>query len=80
MVRQILVCDSSAQVAGEYQLLNGITPSRRALQLFANEVGVMTVMPYLREAISTITTKVFGAPIHLPLAERGEIALVLDDE
>jgi hypothetical protein len=72
--------EASARVAGEYVLLNEITPTRRTLQLFANEVGVMTVLPYLREAIATITTKVFGSPVHLPLAERGEIVLDLDEE
>lgn len=71
--------EATASVAGEYSLTNGITPSRRALQLFANEVAVMTILPFLRESIATVTTKVFGAPVFLPLAERGEIALSVDE-
>ena len=74
------VGEATASVAGEYDLLNGVAPRRRALQLFANEVAVMTVLPYLREAIATITAKVFGQPVHLPIAERGEIALDVDDD
>ncbi len=71
--------EATASVAGEYELLDGISPSRRALQLFADEVGVMTVFPYVREAIATATAKVFGEPVHLPLIQRGEVVVSKDD-
>ena len=54
--------EASASLVGEYELLDGAMPSKRALQNFANEVAVMTIYPYLREAIATITAKVFGEP------------------
>ena len=72
--------EASATVAGNYELQPGSGLSVRALRLFANEVAVMTVFPHLREAIATITAKVFGAPIMLPLIERGQIALELEDD
>ncbi len=71
--------EATASVAGEYELLHGIAPSRRALQLFADEVSVMTVFPYVREAIATITAKVFGEPVHLPLIQRGEVVVNKDE-
>ena len=70
---------ASASVAGEYELLNGYSPSRRAVQLFANEVAVMTVFPYLREAVASVTGRVFGQPLHLPIVERGQIALEVEE-
>jgi len=72
--------EASASVAGEYALLNDCQPSQRTRQLFTNEVGVMTVFPYLREAIATTTSRVFGEPLLLPTVQRGEIAVDVDDE
>ena len=72
--------EASASVAGTYDLLNGVAPSIRTLRLFANEVAVMTVFPYLREAVATATSKVFGDAVYLPLVQRGEIALDIEDE
>lgn len=71
--------EATASVAGEYELLQGITPSRRALQLFADEVSVMTVFPYVREAVATVTAKVFGEPLHLPLIQRGDVVIGKDE-
>lgn len=59
--------------AVEYKLLRGDQPPRRDVELFANEVAVMTLFPYLREGIASITSKVFGLPITLPVAQRGQI-------
>ena len=71
--------EATASIAGEYDLLNGCRPSQRTLQLFTNEVGVMTVFPYLREAISTATSRVFGEPLLLPTVERGQITIDVDE-
>ncbi len=71
--------EASASVAGEYELADGLEPSDRALRMFTNEVGVMVVSPYLREAVATITSKVFGSPVYLPVVQRGEIALDVPD-
>ncbi|MFH5879101.1 hypothetical protein [Arthrobacter sp. NA-172] len=49
------------------------SPPERVVELFAKEVAVITLFPYLREALATITPKVFGTPITLPVAQRGQI-------
>ncbi|WP_354157476.1 hypothetical protein [Arthrobacter sp. UYCu512] len=59
--------------AVDYKLLRGDLPPQRVVELFANEVAVMTLFPYLREGIASITSKVFGTPITLPVAQRGQI-------
>lgn len=71
--------EAKVTVVGEYSLNEGFTPERKAVQLFANEVAIMTVLPYLREGIATVTTKVFGSPVFFPLLQRGEISLDVDD-
>lgn len=65
--------------AVEYKLLHGEQPPRRSVELFANEVAVMTLFPYLREGIASITSKVFGTPITLPVAQRGQIGFEVVD-
>ncbi len=50
----------------------------RTVLNFGNEVGIMTVFPYLREAISSITAKVFGEAILLPVLGRGAISFDVD--
>lgn len=72
--------EAVVSVAGEYELLNDASPVMRTIQIFANEVAVMNVYPYLREAISTATGKVFGEPILLPIVDRGQISVTLDAE
>lgn len=72
--------EAVASVAGEYELLNDAKPSMRTVQIFANEVGVMTVYPYLRESIGNTTAKVFGEPVLLPIVDRGQISVSLDDD
>lgn len=72
--------EASAAVAAEYELLDGAAFSSRALQLFTNEVAVMTIYPYLREAVATITGKVLGVPAHLPLIQRGDIKVAVDEQ
>lgn len=69
-----------ASVAGEYEIANGVTPTRRTVQQFGNEVAIMSIYPYVREAVSSITAKVFGEPLLMPVVERGQIAVEVDDE
>ena len=66
--------------AVEYKILNGDQPPQRAVELFANEVAVMTSFPYLREGIASIPSKVFGTPVTLPIAQRGQIGFDVTDD
>lgn len=69
--------ESFATVAVTYDY-EGDQPSLRTLLAFGNEVAVMTLFPYFREAISGITAKVFGNPLLVPVVPRGEIGFDLD--
>lgn len=60
-------------VAADYALSEGPVPDAETLELFASEVGVMTLIPYIREALSSLTLRVFGAPIFLPMIQRGDV-------
>lgn len=70
--------EAQAVVAAVYEY-EGETPEVRTVLAFANEVAVMTLFPYLRESIGTITGKVFGDPILLPILPRGEVGFNLDE-
>lgn len=65
--------EAQVSVAGEYALTEELELTTRSVQLFANEVGVMTVYPYLREAVATITGRVFKQPLHMQMITRGDI-------
>lgn len=69
--------EAQAAIAAVYEY-EGEPPALRTVLAFANEVAVMTLFPYLRESISTITAKVFGEPILLPILPRGEVGFDLD--
>lgn len=60
-------------VAAEYTLNEGETPPERTVLMFANEVAVMSLFPYFREGVSSISAKVFNDPLLLPTIERGMI-------
>lgn len=81
-----MVCEVKLRVgevrvmtSGEYALTGGFVPTQRDIQLFGNEVAVMTVFPYLRENVSDITSRVFGNPLLLPIAERGQLAFEVEE-
>lgn len=68
-----------AAVAAEYAMIDGTTPSPRVVMAFANEVAIMTLFPYVREAISTSAARVFPAQqVLLPVMERGQVGFELD--
>lgn len=69
---------ATVSVAGEYEAEAGFVVDERTVRHFANEVGVMTVLPYLREGVATITAKVFDSPVQLPIIPRGEITIDLE--
>lgn len=60
-------------VAAEYTVTEGETPDERTVLMFANEVAVMSLFPYFREGVSSISAKVFNDPLLLPTVERGMI-------
>lgn len=40
---------------------------------FGNHVALFAILPYLRQAISSLAMQVLGAPILLPILRRGEL-------
>lgn len=40
---------------------------------YANQVGIMALIPYLRHAIADLTQRVFGLPLLMPIMQRGEV-------
>lgn len=44
---------------------------------FANEVGVMALLPYLRQAIADLSLRVFGTALLMPILPRGAVSFAL---
>ena len=66
-------------VSAEYSVDSGAQAEDAVVRGFGNEVAVMTLLPYAREAVSNLSTRVFGKPILLPTLERGEVGFDLDE-
>lgn len=45
---------------------------------FANRVGVMALLPYVRESVHTLTTKVFGQALLMPVMRAGQLQFEAD--
>lgn len=69
----------SVAVAAEYSVDEGPQAEEAVVRGFGNEVAVMTLLPYAREAVSTLSTRVFGKPILLPTMGRGDVGFDLDE-
>ncbi|WP_426323051.1 hypothetical protein [Microbacterium sp. E-13] len=73
------VGEARVSVAAEYSL-DDYVPERRHVILFGNEVAIMAAFPYFREGFWTVTGRVFGEPINLPIAERGVFTFDVEAE
>lgn len=55
----------------------------QVIEDFVNNVALMAVLPFVREAVAEITRRVFGASLLMPIVPRGAIEVTLsrvDDE
>ncbi|WP_454130139.1 hypothetical protein [Microbacterium aurum] len=46
---------------------------------FANEVGIMALLPYVRQAIADLSQRVFGEVVLMPVMPRGTLWFTADD-
>ncbi|MDQ1177905.1 hypothetical protein [Microbacterium sp. SORGH_AS_0421] len=68
-----------AAVAAEYSLDEGAPADLATVRGFGDEVAVMTLLPYAREAVSTLSARVFGKPLLLPTVEHGDVGFDFDE-
>lgn len=47
--------------------------TERLLAEYVNEVAVMQLMPFIRQAVADVTQRVFGSPLLLPIQQRGQL-------
>lgn len=50
---------------------------KATMNAFANEVGIMVLLPYMREALADVSARVLGEPLLMPILQRGQ--LVFDE-
>lgn len=71
----------SAEAAAEYE--RGDFPveevTQELLVEYANNVGVMALLPYLRQVIADLTQRVFESPLLMPVLQRGAVSFSLGE-
>lgn len=67
------VGEAKTIVAADYAVEKQHLPDEELLELFATEVAMMAIFPYVREGIQSATSRVFGTPLTLPVLQRGEV-------
>ena len=67
-------CRIELHVAAEYVSEHPFTATEAACIEFANEVGIMTIYPYVREAVSDLTARTIGDSLLLPILARGAMS------
>lgn len=70
---------ASVDVSVEYAADRPVRIPKEVAYEFINNVALMQVYPYLREAVMTNTSRVFGAPVLLPLFMRGQLRFEVDE-
>jgi len=65
--------------AVDYTLDEDVQVTEGGLLDFANNVGVMALLPYLRQAIADLSQRVLGEVIMMPVIARGSLVFTADD-
>lgn len=61
-------------VSAEYEAAEDFVASMAGRIDFADQVGIMTLFPYIREAVGNLTQRTTGTSYILPTIERGQIS------
>lgn len=64
----------SLDVAAEFEADEPFQTSEAARTDFADKVGVMTLYPYIREAVGNLTQRTVGASFLLPTIRQGQVS------
>lgn len=63
----------------EYEVPTDPAPGEALIVEYANHVGVMALLPFLRSALADTALRVFERPIMMPIYQRGEIWFDIGD-
>lgn len=62
----------SATCAAEYRV-DGDLPDHGVVLGFANKVAIMTMVPYVRQAVADLSARVLGDPVLMPMHRQGDL-------
>ena len=65
--------------AATYMTDEDVTVPPDTILDFANNVGIMALLPYLRQSVTDLSQKVFGESLLMPMVKRGELTFTHDD-
>ena len=65
----------AVEAAAQYATQDGAPELTTELLVeYANEVGVMALLPFVRQAVADVTQRVFGSALVMPVMPRGAVA------
>lgn len=77
----LILGEARVHCVATYALPDGFpTPARRLLNEYANNVAVMTMVPYVRQALHDVTAKTLPSPILMPIMRRNDLAFSWDGD
>lgn len=66
-------------VSVDYEIQDDVEIPEGVQLEFANEVGIMTLVPYVRQAVADISQRVTGEVILMPIIPRGQLRFSAGD-
>lgn len=71
-----------SDIAVEYELSSLLASelSEELMLEFVNRVGVMALIPYLRQSVADVTQRVFGSPLTMPMIRAGDLQFGPDNQ
>ncbi len=73
------VGEIEVDLAANYVTPMPVTVPEAVTLEFANEVGIMALIPFIRETVFSISQRVFGSAVVLPVFQRGDISFTVTD-
>ncbi|WP_454151645.1 hypothetical protein [Microbacterium lacticum] len=70
----------TVDVSANYATPEPVTMDEAVRLEFANRVGIMALIPYLRQAVADLTQRVFGQPILVPITRAGDLEFTPDSQ
>lgn len=70
----------SAEPVADFDAPDELVASEALRLQFANEVAVMVLLPYVRQAVQDITQRVFGQALLMDIVVRGQLVFGMEEE
>lgn len=71
--------ETTVDLAAEYRSPSALNLKRETVKEFVNNVALMQLFPFIREAVMSTTSRLQGRAVVLPVFQRGQLVLELGE-